>query len=108
MSTAEGSVQLEADESAPIGGPQQCGPLEVEIFPADDDEDYDIDWAQLTREAHADFLAMEAGEIQDFDFVSTQEDPAKAMAALKEYLDGILEEVLHGIATSSSVEVARP
>ena len=101
MSTEEGGVELGATESAPTGDSQQCDPVEVEVFAADDDADYDIDWEQLTREAHADF---EAG---NFNFISTHADPVQARAALRKYLDGILEEVLNEVAASSGADASR-
>ena len=100
MSALEGNPKLEIDGNVFTGDRQQCEPVEVEIFAVDDDTDDDIDWPQLAREAHADF---EAG---NFNFISTHEDPVQARAALRRYLDDILEEVLNGIPASSGPDAA--
>lgn len=100
MSALEGNPKLESDENGFTGDPQQCESVELEIFAVDDDPYDGIDWPQLARETHADF---EAG---NFNFISTHEDPVQARAALRRYLDDILEEVLNGTPASSGPDAA--
>ena len=100
MTAVEASLQVASAEAA-LANPQQCDPVEVEVFAVNDEFDLDMDWQQLAREAHADF---EAGNLN---FVSTHADPARARAALTEYLDVILEEVLNGIVASPGADAAR-
>jgi len=102
MSAIEDRAQFEMGEGIPAGNPQQqCESIEVETFAVENDAD-DIDWEELAREAHADF------QTGNLSFVATHDDPVQARAALKRYLDDILEEVLHETATSSGAEVACP
>ncbi len=101
MSAIEDRAQLETGERISAYNPQQWESIEVETFSVDNDAG-DIDWEELAREAHADF---QGGNLS---FISTHDDPVQARAALKRYLEDILEEVLHETATSSGAEVACP
>ena len=71
MRAVEDNMQLDTDESNPSVHPQQCDRIEVEVLAVEDDSDDDIDWEQLTREAHAD---VKSG---NFDFISTHEEGAR-------------------------------
>jgi hypothetical protein len=99
MSALGDSPQLECQEAVPTADLEQCEAVKVEVFAVADYDD-DIDWERSAREAHADF---EAGALN---FISTHAEPMKARAALRKYLDGILEEVLNGIAASPGTDAA--
>jgi len=101
MTAREASLQVASAEAVLTADPQHRDPVEVDVFGINDDCDPDMDWGQLAREAHADF---EAGNVN---FISTHTDPAQARAALSQYLDGIVEEVLDGIVASPGADAAR-
>jgi hypothetical protein len=101
MKAIENSLQTASAEAVLPADPQQCDPVEVEVFAINDEFDHDMDWEQLAREAHADFKAG------NLNFVSMHADPAQARAALRKYLDDILEEVLNGIVASPGADAAR-